>query len=1065
MLALRASSSILSFLVVATGIIATLPAQQLLEQRPLEHKDYDAWQTMGGQGLSRDGAWVWYRAQNGAIDGDASLVIRNLKSNKEYNIERGGRPQFTFDSRFAMYKITPSKKKVKELRKKKTKSKDMPKPVFKILELATGELTTIENVSTFRTPEENADWMAILLDDPNEDQKIGTTKSSVSETYEVTEEGLRRPEQKPKLKKRSELNEEQAEEAESKAAKEKPNSKSKKSSAKESEKEDDDKDEKEKEPGQPLLLINLDTGVRRTFPLVTDFEFSKYGDTLAFVTSTPESDNESKEKADKKNQSKDEKENKKAKSKKEDSDDAEPTDGVCVIRLKNLKTTQVIEGLGHYTNLALTEDGTGLAFITDRDDYETKTPTWAVYHWQAKSKLAKKVATEGDQGVPQGWWIATRSSQLFSENGKRLYFETAPIPDKVIEERETIAAGRDAPADDDKQDKAKLDIWHWQDPQLQPQQLLEAAAERNRDYRAVYNIRSKKIHQLATREVPTVRFDIKSPSKLAVANTNHAYRKMVSWDVPGFQDAWVVNLENGKRKKVLEKVKWSASLSPTGKFVIWFDSEKKHWFAKPASDPQSPPVMISKGIKRPLQDELHDTPNLPRSYGSAGWTKDDKLLVYDRFDIWQLDPTGDEKPVCITKGKGRKKSIAFRYQQLDPDERMIDRKKPMVLRAFNRESKSSGYFQLAPDDSENKSALKQLIMLNESIGQLEKAEDSDSVIFTRSTFQMFPDLWSSDMKFEKIRRVSDINPQQDDYTWGDVELVSWKATDGQELDGLLYKPDGFDPNEKYPLMVYFYERNSDNLHRYYAPAAGRSIINFSFYVSRGYVVFVPDIPYRTGEPGPSAANAILPGVESLIEQGFVDKDKIGMQGHSWGGYQTAYLVTQTDMFACAESGAPVSNMTSAYGGIRWSSGRSRMFQYERTQSRIGDTLWSAREKYIANSPVFFADRVNTPLLILHNDQDGAVPWYQGIEMFVALRRLEKPAWMLNYNGDPHWVMGDYNRRDFAIRMQQFFDHYLKDAPEPEWMAVGVPAVEKGKEFGLSLLEPAETEETERAKEP
>ena len=268
-------------------------------------------------------------------------------------------------------------------------------------------------------------------------------------------------------------------------------------------------------------------------------------------------------------------------------------------------------------------------------------------------------------------------------------------------------------------------------------------------------------------------------------------------------------------------------------------------------------------------------------------------------------------------------------------------------------------------------------MLDESLGRLNKAEQSDDLLFTRSTFRMYPDLWTSTLDVKSIYRISDANPQQDEYRWGTAELVKWNGKDGQPLEGLLYKPDGFDPDKQYPLMVYFYERNSDNLHRYYVPEAGRSIINFSFYVSRGYVVFVPDIPYRTGEPGPSAANSVLPGVEHLIEQGFIDKAKIGMQGHSWGGYQTAYLVTQTDMFACAESGAPVSNMTSAYGGIRWSSGMSRMFQYEKTQSRIGGNLWDARQKYIDNSPVFFADKINTPLLILHNDQDGAVPWYQG----------------------------------------------------------------------------------------
>ncbi len=416
----------------------------------------------------------------------------------------------------------------------------------------------------------------------------------------------------------------------------------------------------------------------------------------------------------------------------------------------------------------------------------------------------------------------------------------------------------------------------------------------------------------------------------------------------------------------------------------------------------------------------------------------------------------------MTRGEGRKNKVRYRYQRLDSKARFIETSEPIYLSAFDETTKASGYSKLtiANDAAEN-NQLTQLIQLDERVSGISKAKNSDNVIFSRSTFQMCSDIWASTLNFKKIYRISDINPQQDNYLWGRGELISWNATDGQKLDGIIYKPDGFDPDKKYPLMVYFYERNSDNLHRYYTPEAGRSIINHSFYVSRGYVLFIPDIPYKTGEPGPSAANAILPGVEHIVQQGFIDEKKIGMQGHSWGGYQTAYLVTQTDMFACAESGAPVSNMTSAYGGIRWSSGMSRMFQYEKTQSRIGQDLWAARDKYIANSPVFFADKVNTPLLILHNDEDGAVPWYQGIELFVALRRLEKPAWLLNYNQQPHWVMKDENRRDFAIRMQQFFDHYLMDAPEPEWMAYGLPAVDKGKKFALDLMEPVKPESEEK----
>ena len=1016
-----------------------IAAQQDLSKKQLEHADYDLWNTMGQSSISRDGKWALFSVQNGASDGEATLTIRGLDKDKQYTIERGSGARFTWDSKFALYRITPSKKKLKQLRKDKAKPADMPKAVFQILELQSGELTTISNVRSFSSPSENGDWVACLLEKPMAKEQLATKKPMVNETYEITESGLKRPAKKLKLKKRpgkepetKEPKKEGKKKSGDKKQKEKPE---KKKAGKKG------KDKKEKRAGTPLTLVNLATGVQRTFPDVSSFAFSKQGETLVFATSVSSDEN------GKGDSSKD-----KSKKKKSDSDQSatgNSGDGVHVIALKTLSKTKIAEGTGNYRGFAFNEDGTQLAFITDKDDYESKTSSWSLYHWKTKTKLAKKIAAEGEEGIAEAWWVAPGSSQLFSEDGSRLYFETAPIPEQVLKQRKSDKQEED-------EDVVKLDVWHWQDPQLQPQQLLQANRERNRDYRAAYVLKSKKIVQLATLEIPNVAIDVRSKSKQALANTDLPYRKMMSWDLPGFNDAWLINLDTGKRERILERVKWFAGMSPEGKYITWFDGEKQNWFAKPTADAEAEPINISKDVKFPLYNELHDTPNIARPYGAAGWLENDKaILIYDRYDIWQLDPTGKTEPVCVTENYGRDNEIQFRYQRLDREERAIDPAKAMTLRAMDMQSKASGFWQMSLEGKEEKSdsSLTKMMMLDENVGGLSKAQESDKVLFSRSTFRMSPDLWYSDMSFKKIHRLSDLNPQQEEYRWGTAELVQWNSKDGEELDGLLYKPDGFDPSKKYPLMVYFYERNSDNLHRYYAPAAGRSIINFSFYVSRGYVVFIPDIPYTTGEPGESAEKAILPGVESLVEQGFIDEAKIGMQGHSWGGYQTAYLVTQTDMFACAESGAPVSNMTSAYGGIRWGTGMSRMFQYERTQSRIGEDLWSAREKYIRNSPVFYADKINTPLLILHNDEDGAVPWYQGIELFVALRRLEKPAWMLNYNGNPHWVMGDKNRRDFAIRMQQFFDHYLMDAPEPEWMAIGVPAVKKGKEFGLDLLEP------------
>jgi len=254
------------------------------------------------------------------------------------------------------------------------------------------------------------------------------------------------------------------------------------------------------------------------------------------------------------------------------------------------------------------------------------------------------------------------------------------------------------------------------------------------------------------------------------------------------------------------------------------------------------------------------------------------------------------------------------------------------------------------------------------------------------------------------------------------------------------------------MLIYFYERNSQNINQYIPPSPSRSVINIPYFISNGYLVFVPDITYTVGYPGQSAFDAVVSGALAMISKGYVNKDKIGIQGQSWGGYQVAYLVTRTNIFAAAGAGAPVANMISAYGGIRWGTGMSRMFQYEKTQSRIGGTLWEKPLHFIENSPIFYIDKVTTPILITHNDQDDAVPWYQGIEFFTALRRLNKPAWFINYNNDAH-NLNDHswgNRIDLSIRLGQFFDHYLKDKPMPKWMKEGIPAIKKGKEYGYEL---------------
>ncbi|GIV02931.1 MAG: hypothetical protein KatS3mg015_1761 [Fimbriimonadales bacterium] len=634
-----------------------------------------------------------------------------------------------------------------------------------------------------------------------------------------------------------------------------------------------------------------------------------------------------------------------------------------------------------------------------------------------------------NDGIEEGFVYAERSSVRFSESGSRILFEVEPKKPEEEKPKE--------PTPDD--EKVVVDIWHWQDPWLQPMQLLRANQEKNRTFTCVYDLAKRRSVQLETPTLPDVNVG-DGDGVWAVGSSDLPYRQLLSWDQT-YYDIYLVNLETGDATLVMQKSADIPRLSPTGRWITWYQEDEGNWYAMDVA--ARIPINLTEAIAVPFFNELSDYPAYPSSYGSAGWTQDDEeFLIYDRYDIWAVDPTGKRPARCLTDGYGRRWEIQLRVLNLNRDEEGLDPSQPWLLSAFSERTKQSGFYRL------NGAVLQKLIMEDKRFGNPQKADDADVLLLTREDFQEFPNLWATDSNLQRFTRLSDANPQQSEYLWGTEELVSWLSNDGIPLQGILLKPENFDPTEKYPMIVYFYERLSDNLHRYYAPSPGSSSINPTFYVSRGYVIFMPDIPYKVGFPGESAANAILPGVQSIIRRGFVDPKRIGIQGHSWGGYQVAYLITRTNMFACAEAGAPVSNMFSAYGGIRWGSGMSRMFQYEKTQSRIGGTIWEMPLRFIENSPIFWLDKVETPLLILHNDKDGAVPWYQGIELFTGLRRLGKPAWMFNYNGEDHGLTKRANRVDWTIRLQQFFDHFLKGEPAPVWLEEGIPATKKGEDLGL-----------------
>lgn len=916
-------------------------------KKPLDHDVYDAWRSIRGSALSRDGKWLVYA--EGPQVGDGVVVIKSVSGDTVHKIERGTTPRFSHDSRFVLTTIAPAKSEVDKATKEKKKPAEMPKNALGIFNLATGEMTRIERLRSLRVPAEDSGWIAYQLE----------PEAAPAAKPDTKPEAAPAPEAKPQKK-------------------------------------------KDHPVGSELIARNLASGAEHKLADVGDSTFSKDGKTLFFVVSTKSGEG----------------------------------DGLFAMNLPDGKKTAILEGMANYRQLAWHDASHTLAFLTDRDEYKEDPTNFSLYAWKEGAE-PKRVASEGAQGLPAGWALQSRGSLSFSDNGKRIFFPTAPKPAPEKKE-ESVADG----------DKVVVDVWNWKDPELQPMQLLRAAAERNRTYTAMADLDSGKLVQLEDEEVPNVTVGSKGDGAWAVGTSNLPYRQQVSWDTT-YLDVYLVKVADGTRRRVLESLDGQASLSPQCRYLSWFDQETLSYYAMEIATEKL--VVMSSGIPFPVHDETHDSPDRPSAYGTAGWLDGDRgVVIYDAYDLWLCDPQGAEAPRCVTEGFGRRWDLRFRVVNLDRTRTTLDPSTTLLLSTLHTTTKASGFYE---DKVEGRESPRRLLMEDRRFGNPTKAEDADVLLFTQETFQVFPDLWVSDGKFEGRRRLSDANPQQADYGWGSAELVQYTSIDGVPLQGILVKPADFDPGKKYPMLVYFYERLTDGLHRYTppSPSTGASV-NASFYASRGYLVLLPDIPYKIGYPGESALHAILPAVQSVASRGYVDTERMALCGHSWGGYQAAFLVTRTNMFKCAIAGAVVANMTSAYGGIRWGSGMVRQFQYEKTQSRIGGSLWDKPLQYVENSPLFWADKVETPLLLIHNDADGAVPWYQGIEYFTALRRLGKPVWMLNYNGEDHGLGKRQNRKDWSIRMQQFFDYYLKDAPPPVWLVNGVPAVNKGKDLGLGLVE-------------
>lgn len=931
-------------------LLALMGASQAAnaQKKPLDHTVYDEWQSIGYKELSNNGAWVAYQVKT--QESDHTLSLFGLDNQKQLSFHRGEPAVFTADSQFAVFKIRPFYTDLKQVKIKKKKEHEIAKDSLGIVNLTTQAVEKLPEIKSFKVPKKGEALLAYLLE--KSDKKEKTDKSDSVSTKKSDAKGGK-------------------------------------------------KDKKD----QPLELVlkNLKTGKKQSFPGVVDYAFSENGKQLVFAT----------------------------KPEKKDSTDVNQY-GVYLVNTTTFVKQNLVEAVGEFKQFSFDEAGKQLAFLGTTDDEKVVNKNYQLY--TTKLPVTGKITPVSNANMPKEWVFSENRMPKFSKNGEKLFFGTAPKP---VEKDTTLIAD----------DHAKVDIWHYAEDFIQPAQLKNLEREVKRSYLSVLSTNQPNaLVQLAKVSMNQVNLVDEGNAHYALGIADNAYRLASNWDVSGRRDYYLVDLKTGKQTPFLQAFIGKVETSPSGKYILFFNEEDGTWSSFNVATSER--KVLNKKLKVKFYDEENDMPTYASAYGIAYFTHNDEtVLIKNRYDIWEFDLAGTKKPNNVTNDFGRKNQITFTINTINEEVKTISRDEMLYLSAFNNQNKQSGVYKTIVSKAKNP---EQVVMSNTwGTQNFTKALDKDQYVYTKETYQNSPDVYVTN-NFTQEQKISTINPQQNDYLWGQGELVEWKTYAGKKSKGVLYKPENFDPTKKYPMIVYFYEKVSDNLNRYQEPAPTRSRLNTSFFVSNGYLVFTPDISYETGYPGKAAEDYINSGVEHLKKNTWVDGDHIGIQGQSWGGYQVAHLITVTNLYAAAWSGAPVVNMTSAYGGIRWGTGMSRQFQYEQTQSRIGGDLWKDYPLYVANSPLFNMPNVTTPVAIMHNDQDGAVPWYQGIEMFMALRRLGKPAWLLNYNGDDHNLLNRANRNDIQKRQHQFFDHYLKGAPAPKWMTTGVPATLKGIDWGFEI---------------
>lgn len=725
--------------------------------------------------------------------------------------------------------------------------------------------------------------------------------------------------------------------------------------------------------------------------------------------------------------------------------------GILIRDLATGITTPVDNDKASYKRINWNEEGTAFALLKAKKHDDYKTPVHSVVGVSniKGSKFSKVIYTGvEDTNFPDGMGITEHAAPYWSTDLSTLFFGVAGLEKKENkskkndnEERmDSVKTPAKGPGGS-KADIAKPDviIWNWQDKRLQSAQQVQRNRDQNASFVSAYHVGPGRFIQLADSVIRSVAVGPEQQYALGYDYTPYEVDNNLSGQT--YVDIYLIDVRTGERSLLLENHYQNASrtmeFAPNGKFVAYYKDGVYY--------------VVDLGTKahRPLTDQIpytfintdndHNITNPATPF--FGWTVDSRhVLIRDNFDLWKISVDG-RKVTALTDNWKKDGNRAFGFSRIYPDDKGIDFKKDQYLVVFNEDTKQRGYAIL----ESGKDQLRILFMDDHAYGGLQKADRANFFVYTKESSHKSPELFMARDKELSGTQITHNTPQQEKYAWSEeVRLIEFVSAHGDTLQAALYLPANYEPGKSYPTITYIYERLTQGLNQYVHPAFPGGGFNRAMYTSNGYAVLMPDIKYQLNEPGNSAVACVVPAVEAAIATGIVDRHNVAIHGHSWGGYQTSFLITQTNIFKAAAAGAPLTNMISMYSLIYWNSGSANQSIFESSQGRLTTGYWDNWDAYKRNSPIYYIKNVETPLLLLHNDKDGAVDYTQGIEYFNGLRRLNKPVTMITYKGENHGIAKEENKKDYAVRMMEFMDHFLKGKPAPDWWEKGVDLLDLDK---------------------